>query len=1248
MPNVVTILIIALTLAYVLFHLNSGRNDRVESHAYQWWYMPWFALLYTGLMYLLYNKANFPNWPLIRNIFEEYKVEGVFFVICAAIWTALEYFLLRDETIHEKLIVFYRQLFAGKGKNKDRTLPFPYFIDEEGTVRGKVGQVFYRWTMKSFVLFIAGIYILFYILAAYANIEFYLKSGLGLLGLIPLVDYYVYLCAKVKTENVEKEFPKMRLPSDFDELWQLYVDTFDNYSVAWKRSVSVEERKQIKDVVIKDGNDSKWSDLYKRFTDKHRDGIVENCDLVSAFTELEIFFDYVEKNGRYVLIAIDIPNHFLQDKEKSYLEEIADKLREVLKKTFVVYDGKSTMDTLNNSIVLAPLALVSTQNVQNEWMKKVGLITVVNLFDKNVANMYECRRFSFVLRSVNRDYQMLVITPHRRGVQPSIQNTWLTDPDVPEEMITPYPAGDRLFFIAYNYEDYLARFKKVLKSMPSEPLYSSTELATLALSSKVGEKTKIVTPIHYHELAYTNLLEGDEELKKFTERRIEHMYSVSNQDISKNVKKHLLPVERITEEQILNVVFDTDNNASIAYTKWLHLGYKENFTIVVSKPYLFRDYFNANHGFFLSSPFAAVQPTLSKSRVTLAIVLLNMLQNSKMEENELRDLLHYYYDRNEITSVSTLIRGLLTTYFSENLANDLTTEDVVDFDGEHYRHHIYYRLALSGNYDQHYLDIATVQDEGGNKLFHILMDLMRQNYVKGQIHSFSGKPFEIKDFSRDTRTLIVSKTNMFDKEIIFYKPCQRISLQGDRVPIKEMNPAERKPDVWKHRIANQDLSIEFDGFETNVQVETTFWYAFTKYTVFDSSRSESTEKPRKYSNGKVLKVSLNFLKNPRYLEHINEIRWSLQILLYEAMRSVFPQHAQYLIIASYGDRPIDPLDETKAKTDLPWIFPELICDHEEREGTLSYYFIEDAHIDLGLLGALSEKENIRYIFNYLYDYLIWLSEGEPLTSTYYDAYLDQKTPDKLAFLKYGRESLPPYFNIALLIDFIKDYYDDDKEFQELVIRRQGQHDFMGYCDFCGKEMENSKMTRLDDGRMRCPDCSIDAVDTNEQFEAICEKVKQLFKDHLGIDFSSIPHTGKLISAVDLHQAGGKKFSITNGYDTRDFVGLACDREDDIFYVENGRKPDDTLGIIAHEMTHIWQYNNEDFKKVKSTDERWVEGLAVWTDLFLSEKNGATEIEERRSRWLSRTDKYGLGLNFIMDTCADDPYGYIRDLASKIN
>ncbi len=1153
MSSYLTIIIVVLTLFYVLYRLSTGKRKKVTTSAHQWWLVPWLALVYVGLVYWAYYRVDFQEWALVEDIVEEHHVETLFFLFCAAGWAIVENVLLRRDFVYKKL----------------KFRPFPYYVDEDNKVRARVGLLFYRWTMKTLILMIAAVYVVFFILAEYANIEFYLYSGLGLLALIPLTDYYVYLCSEVPVEGKKTEENVMvNNYSDFDALWKLYMDTFDNYTVAWKRTLSEQELKSNK--ANKVNNDDDWEDVIKLFSENHLDGIIMNSDLVSAFEKLEPVFDHVEKNGKFVLIAIDVPNHFIKNEDRTYVEEIAEKLRVVIKKDFFVYGGKSSVESLNNSIVFAPLSLVSSQGLYKEWMAKIGLIVVVNIFDKNISNMYESRRFSYVLQTVNPDYQLLFIAPYRREVQPSIANSWLTSTETPvEKVMRQFPMSGRQFFIGYNYEDYGSRLEKVLIGRAPEPLYSGSELAPIALSSSVNGRDKTVTPIHYLELAYSNAIEGKEEVSKFA-YLFNKGYQVASKDINENIKNHLLPVERIVEDQLFGVVYDRDNNAPAVYAKWQHLGLKENFSIVLSKPYLLRDYFNANHSYFVEAPFAAIQPSLSKSRITLAIVLLKLLQNAEVEEEELCNLLLFYYDSSEIKSVSTLIKDLFTTYFTRDLARSLVTRDVVVFDGEKYRHHIMYKLSLYGDNDQRYLDMVTVKDESGNELFDILRDLMEQNYVAGQIHTFSGRPYQIRDFNSRTKTMNVSKSNSGDKDILFYRPSMEIKVYGERTPIKEMNPREMKPKIWRHRITDQELFIVFDGFETGVEVATTDWFEFNQYTLYGYTKTGSSAKPRVYPNGKVLKVSFKFLQKKAYLERNDDIRKGLQILLYELMQSVFPHHAQYLIIASPGEG--DP--------DLPWIFNRLQCEDTPEDGLLTYYFVEDAHIDLGLIGALAKTETIWYLFQYLYDYLIWLTEGKVVTPSGFESYQNQKNFDKQAFLKYGRDHLPDYFDVDLLIDFIKDFYEDGKALQKAV--------------------EERKKKRTPKGS------DTSAVETNGQSNAVYEKVKAMFRDYLGIDFGWIPHK--------VPYCGGSAYP---------------------------------FNAMVREMTYIWEDSNESFKKLRKTNEDLVEGLAIWTDLYLSERNGALDIAWRRANYLTRNDTFGRGLKFIMDNCPNDPYGYIQRAAKAI-
>ena len=1237
----IDIILAILTLGLVIFRL-SHITEKTRKDAWRWWHVPWCALLFTLVMYYLYYKWDIPSTSLFDLFYEDYQIEVVYCLLCYLIWIPVAR-MLKTRSMHARFIYLFRKVFKNNDPGKDKALPFPYFYYGE-EVRSKAGRVFYSQTLKAVAFLVALVYAVSFVVVYYAEIDFYLISAFGILGILPILEYYIYLNAEVLAEEEVIDEGNDVGESDFDELWRLFVDRFDNYSVAWKKDADHEYAEK-----SENGFDKDIENLFSAFKEK-RDGIIEDCDLVTAFSKLVPFFMQVIKEGRYVLVAFDIPKHFTPNDGKTFMDEIAQKLKQTLEDhfpevnqiiNFTVYDERSTDETFRNSVIMAPLSLLARKGLKDShWLNNLGLITVVNVFDKGVSNLYESRKFFYMLHSVNTQYQILAISTCRKDIEPSFHQTWLTRKKMEEIKMKPYPRGARQYFLGYNFEEYPCRFAKVLRAKPTDPLYSGSEMLVFPLTTKVDDVQKTVTPVHNLDLAYTNTLEAIEEFNRFN-NWLKKDFSVSAESITEMVDSHMLPVDEVVEEQVFSVIYDHENNAPVVYSKWMHLGYKENFSIVISKPYMFRDYFNDNHDYFVATPFSALQPRMCMSRVTLAIILLDLLRHHPQEEKQLKSHLLNYYEESEIVSVPSTLRDLFRTYFSADIADGLRTEEEIVFDGKEYQVNVIYTLNAD-TISLPYLDIITVKDTADNVLFDILQDLMCQNYVKGQYHSFSGRSYKILDYDDTNKTLRVQFDSI--SNVLFYKPVQRIVLSGPRVPIKDLKYEES----WYHTVTQQRLSIKMEGFETRLSVKNLNWISFERYSspLHDSSSRmiPATDAERVYRRGKVLKVSFYYLQKPVYLEHIEEIRDGLQILLYEAMQSLFPHHAQYLIVASEGKRK----PNWPEQTELPWILSDFqdktTMDGEPKDDTrpsLTYYFIEDAHIDLGLIGALS-KDNLWYLMEYVFDYLMWLTEKANYPEGYTE-YLTKKDADKLSFLKYGGSELPAGLkDIDLLINFIKDYFSTgDLDLLAKSRLRISDKEY-GNCDFCGKEMKNSEMTRLGDGRMRCPDCSEDAVDTESQFRQLCDKAKELFKSYLDIDFSTIPHEAKLISAVGLHKMRGYEFNITNGYDARKILGLAWDKQKDVFYVENGRKPIDTLEIIVHEMTHIWEYQDKGFAKVKTANEDWVEGLAVWTELYLMGKYGLDK-EKDRQKWLERTDEYGRGLKYIMRICPDNPYKYIKSV-----
>lgn len=1244
-----------ITLAIWLLSLVIGEllliPNSVKKNAFQWWHTPWFALIYVGIVYLFYYWIKLPDTFLLKWLFEDYKIEAFYCLACMVAWFPIQAFLRRS-SIHDSLIKIYRKFFDKKDEETKKKLPFPYYSsDDSEKVKSRVGRFFYRLTLKSVIIIVTSVYTIALVIVHFYPDKFFPISAFGIISIIPMMEYFFYLSAEVEEERkTDTEKGEKPVNSNFDQLWQQYVDHFDNYAVAWKRNYD-ENGTLRKD--YEKNNNANFNNLFQTFKDEHRGGIIEDCDLLTAFSKLVPFFLQVIKEGHYILIVFDIPKHFSTTKHHSYIQEIASQLTSTLVKRFprineitkfIVYDESSTLGVFDNSIVMSPLSVLTRQDMKDkEWMRNIGLITVVNIFDKGVSNLYENRRFSQLLKAVNQNYQILIISALRKELESSLEQTWVTTQEkhFPDGCkITLYPRSDKQFFIGYNFEEWAERFNKVLASRPNDTLYSGSEMLVFPLTKTIGKIEKTVTPIHQLDLAYTNALEGNEEFRRYVNHVKKDIYRIDTESIIEKVTPHILPIDEIIESQVFSVIYDNENNAATAYTKWIHLGNEENFSIVISKPYLFRDYFNANHHFFVNAPFSALQPCMCKSRITLAIILLDMLKDGEIEENAIKSHLLKYYSPEEIVSVPNKLKELFSIYFSDDLAKDLRTKDEVVFDGTKYQTHVKFWLVHPDRINLPYLDVITVKDENGNVLFDILRDLLFQNYNKGQHHSFFGFPYTITDYDQVNKTLNVTRSKDISNDL-FCKPCYHIEVRFDKntLPIKGINMKE--PVVFYHH-TGIEMAYKMEAYETDINIKPLKWITFEKcynapfYSAGSSKIVPVDNTPnRYYSKGKVLKLSLKYL--PRYSNCIESIRKMLQILFYEGFQSLFPQHSQYLIVVSAGE----------GDSILPWIFHDFICNDDLKKGWLSFYFIEDAHIDLGLIGALT-YDNVRYLMRYIFDYLLWLTEDSTYPEGYIE-YLNRKDFDKMTLLKYGGKELPNYFDVDLIINFIRDQFttsgDNLLQMQQM---RHANNNITGACDFCGKKMKNSEMQRLKDGRMRCPKCSKDAIDTNEQFKLLCDKVTNAFQTHLHIDFSKIVYNAKLISAVELHKLSGSIFNITNGYDLRKYIGFAVDHNVDEFYVEDGYQPDETFGTIAHEMTHIWEYNNDDFKKVRKTNEDLIEGLAVWTDLYLTEKIGATKMKDRMEGWLARDDEYGRGLRFIMNHCPNDPYGYIRNMAKNIH
>jgi hypothetical protein len=117
------------------------------------------------------------------------------------------------------------------------------------------------------------------------------------------------------------------------------------------------------------------------------------------------------------------------------------------------------------------------------------------------------------------------------------------------------------------------------------------------------------------------------------------------------------------------------------------------------------------------------------------------------------------------------------------------------------------------------------------------------------------------------------------------------------------------------------------------------------------------------------------------------------------------------------------------------------------------------------------------------------------------------------------------------------------------------------------------------------------------------------------------------------------------------LGLAVRKGNDYsIWIENGQPYHHTLAITVHELTHIWQYGNVNYAKMK---EEWglhlIEGHTIWAEIdCLEEKyhqNKDASYLEFINREKKRTDLYGEGyrllLKFMEDNQDADAFVFLK-------
>ena len=254
---------------------------------------------------------------------------------------------------------------------------------------------------------------------------------------------------------------------------------------------------------------------------------------------------------------------------------------------------------------------------------------------------------------------------------------------------------------------------------------------------------------------------------------------------------------------------------------------------------------------------------------------------------------------------------------------------------------------------------------------------------------------------------------------------------------------------------------------------------------------------------------------------------------------------------------------------------------------------------------------------------------------------------KECYLKFGFEEIDRSLKLREVRDYLRlrGWYNGEltrARKRDIIDPGMALSATENHCDFCGRPLSGIHLERLADGRIRCNDCSATVIRDLSEFEELFWKTQTMMESCYSIQYTA-PIAVSMTDAHSLARMQGRVFQPTTEVAGRvlGFARMAHGKYS--LVVENGSPRMATINTVAHELTHIWQYQNWKQSDIaerygKKYVELIYEGMAMWSEIQLLYILGETsEAQEQERQAEQRCDVYGIGFNLYRER-----YGILRD------
>jgi hypothetical protein len=675
----------------------------------------------------------------------------------------------------------------------------------------------------------------------------------------------------------------------------------------------------------------------------------------------------------------------------------------------------------------------------------------------------------------------------------------------------------------------------------------------------------------------------------------------------------------------------------------------QGFINVISESYFLREYMLDHPDLFINDRKAipTIVPDYARTERNTVLKLMMLLLASPIPEQTLLNELRFLPATEEDPFVH-LPQIIAKHVRLDNVPLSLVYKEEYDADGMSFVMNKYLKLELTPEIRKYMVNLRNAyyiaEDEIGGKYYvgAKLYGHVYQTFLPGQFFTFSGKYYEVISIS-ETIGVVVRRAADHIARRRYYKQMQTVAITH-WVDSQESGSFRTIDDIMIHR-----------GYG-NVEISTQGYLELANHGDLKTAQIVKLRDipTRLYKYKQLLRIQLPDCPMP--------VRYTICTLLNEMFKTYYPD--TYYYIQACTDVSPQWIEEHSSQESARYLLNQLQLDGEDD----SIYLIEDSELDLGLI--VSVDRNLRRFFETMTDVLQWyiskdgLTVAEPKESTEpsepsepteqvepevtelppedvfinEDEELKKESASHPKYLNFGFSEVPKTLQIQSTLEYLSrfgfqhNYLQQARASRDIAqeIERTYQPQLAGehYCDFCAVQLSSMQFEVLQDGRERCLECSQTAIKTAEEFKQIFQWVRRNMEAFFGIKIQTSIKV-RTTNAKKISRILGKVFIPTPGFDGRP-VGIAIqDRSGHSIYVEVGAPRLSIIAVMAHELTHIWQYLHWNRDEIKQNfggqEDIAYEGLAMWAEIqFMILMNEVAYAKREEMVTRLRDDVYGVG------------------------